>query len=588
MIVVGLAAPTIACIPSTHCPFPPVDARPRALAVHVANVVLRLAASVYTPANPGSDPGEALRTAGEADRALHATRAFSAGQHLTGGQYPPHPGEDDKVSSMSRYRLHPRGGFVKAWHAAAVALVVVACGASASAAGAWHSTGRVNIVRQGQAPAKAPANTHYYKTIQAAVNASTSGDWVLIEPGVYYEAVKVTSAQSGIWIRGMNRNKVIIDGQHKAGNGIEIYKASNVWVENLTARNFDTGCENCGNEIWWNGGAGSNKIGAHGWFGSYLTAYDDGLNGGYGIFTDNETEGSWDHVYASGFNDSGIYLGACQECNARITTATLENNALGYSGSNSGGRLAIEYSLVRHNALGIAPNSENPGDGPPPQDGECNRPNIENPNPTPSIGSTNIPRCTVIRNNVITENNNLTTPVNGSTAPAPWGVGVALPGDYADLIEQNLIVNNANNGVLGFEYPNPFPPGGTTIFFQLAGNRIGKNLFVHNGYRGGAFTGDVTLAGGFFPFSESTNNCVSGNLFTSATFPAKIQGTWGCQNATTPNPGGGEAAIGYLVTLPTEAAEARAKTPPVGQPVPPAQPSMPNACEGVPRNPLCP
>ncbi len=108
----------------------------------------------------------------------------------------------------------------------------------------------------------------------------------------------MTSAHSGIWIRGMNRNTVIIDGQKKPGNGIEIFKTDNVSVENLTVRNFDTGCDDCGNEIWWNGGAGSGKIGASGWFGSYLTAYDTGLNGGYGIFTGNGQNGSWENIYA--------------------------------------------------------------------------------------------------------------------------------------------------------------------------------------------------------------------------------------------------------------------------------------------------
>jgi hypothetical protein len=44
------------------------------------------------------------------------------------------------------------------------------------------------------------------------------------------------------------------------------------------------------------------------------------------------------------------------------------------------------------------PNSENPGDTPPPQDGECGRPNVENPNPTPTISSTKIARCTIIGN----------------------------------------------------------------------------------------------------------------------------------------------------------------------------------------------
>ena len=48
---------------------------------------------------------------------------------------------------------------------------------------------QVNIVRQGKPPSSYPSNTHYFKTIQAAVNASTSGDWVLIEPGTYYEEV---------------------------------------------------------------------------------------------------------------------------------------------------------------------------------------------------------------------------------------------------------------------------------------------------------------------------------------------------------------------------------------------------------------
>ena len=485
------------------------------------------------------------------------------------------------MSSMLDFsmRAHARSRF-----AFAFALVAVAFAATAASALA----GNVNIVRQGKAPPVAPPHTHYFKTIQAAVNASTAGDYVLIEAGVYDESVKVTSAQSGIWIRGMNRNKVILDGQNKPGNGIEIYKTNNVWVENLTVRNFDTGCSSCGNEIWWNGGGNSGKVGAHGWFGSYLTAYDTGLNGSYGIFTGNETEGSWENIYASGFNDSGIYLGACQECNARISRATLENNALGYSGSNSGGKLVIEQSLVRRNSSGLAPNSENPGDGPPPQDGECGRPNIENPNPTPSIPSTKVARCTVIRDNILAENNNLTVPVNGSTAIAPWGNGVQLPGDYADLVEKNIIINNANNGMLGFEYANPFPPQANTIFFQLAGNRISNNLFIHNGYSGAAFAGDVDLMGGFFPFSESVNNCVSGNLITGATFPAKIQGAFGCQNNTTPNPGGGEEAIGYLVGLPTIAAEERAAHPPVGQPVPPPQPTMPNPCTGVPRNPLCP
>ena len=431
----------------------------------------------------------------------------------------------------------------------------------------------------------------HYMSIQLAVNAARPGDWILVDRGVYPESVRITKPR--LHLRGLNRNGVIVDGRHRKGNGIEVYKASGVWIENLTVRNFDRRTRDdsaTGNEIWWNGGAGSNKIGAQGWFGSYLTAYDTGLNGSYGIFTNNETEGSWDHIYASGFNDSGIYVGACQECKARITGATMEDNALGYSGSNSGGKLAIEWSLFRHNSAGVVPNSENPGDGPPPQDGECNRPETPS-TPTPTISSTKIPRCSIIRYNLITENNNLTVPVNGTTARAGLGAGVILPGDYADLVEKNIISNNSNDGVFGIEYPNPFTPPSFegTIFFQLAGNRISNNVFLHNGYHGGPFTGDVTLASGASEIflgieSQSKNNCVSGNLFTGATFPAKIQEKWGCQNNTTPNPGGAPAAYEYILAAAEEAAAIRK---PVGQPAPPAQPTMPNPCQGVPKNPLC-
>jgi len=113
---------------------------------------------------------------------------------------------------------------------------------------------------------------------------------------------------------------------------------------------------------------------------------------------------------------------------------------------------------------------------------------------------------------------------------------------------------------------------------------------LHNGYHGGPFTGDVTLASGANEIflgteSQSKNNCVSGNVFTGATFPAKIEGTWGCQNETTPPPGGAPAVYEYIGAAAEEAAIIRKPTP---QPAPGPQQSMPNPCKGVPKNPLCP
>ena len=101
-----------------------------------------------------------------------------------------------------------------------------------------------------------------------------------------------------IYLRGMNRNTVIVDGtkpghpvavlrvatrtsgpKDKKGalglNGIMVWKAGDVWVQNLTVCNFlggSGGDGDTGNEIWWNGGADSGKVGGHGYYGSYMTA----------------------------------------------------------------------------------------------------------------------------------------------------------------------------------------------------------------------------------------------------------------------------------------------------------------------------
>ena len=143
---------------------------------------------------------------------------------------------------------------------------------------------------------KTKSGPHIYPTIQGAVNAAHPSDWLLIEPGEYYESVKVETP--GLHIRGLNRNTVILDGQHEVAdggrNGIEVFKTSDVSIENLTVRNFDRESRNGGNgnEIWWNGGDGTGVIGAEGWHGAYLTAYDTGLTGGYGLFVSNSIKGA--------------------------------------------------------------------------------------------------------------------------------------------------------------------------------------------------------------------------------------------------------------------------------------------------------
>jgi peroxiredoxin len=308
----------------------------------------------------------------------------------------------------------------------ATLVLVLAAAASASA--------RVLVVTQRQV-----AYPHY-TTIQAAVAAAHPGDWILIDRGVYYGTVTIDTPR--LHLRGINRNGVVLDGRHRVGNGI-LVKSSGVWIENLNVRNFDRRTRDDaanGNEVWWEGaGPLSRRVGIHGWWGQYLTAYDTGLLGGYGLFASHAVDGYFKHVYASGFNDSGLYVGACRDCDALVQDALIERNALGWSSTNAGGHLVVEDSIFRDNSDGIGPDSEPDDDLPPPQDGACNA--GSNRAALPTFTSTQISHCTIFANNLIEDNGNLSTPANADILGAPWGVGVLLAGDYGDEFTFNPPAN---------------------------------------------------------------------------------------------------------------------------------------------------
>ena len=131
-----------------------------------------------------------------------------------------------------------------------------------------------------------PPGMSVFSTVQSAVDAASPGDWILIWPGVYHEkstqwpTAGVWIQKPGLHIRGLDRNGVIIDGSNGTASkpcpsspalqdtnggvgrdGIVVYKASGVTIQNLTVCDYLSGTGGHGNEIWWNGGDGSGKIG---------------------------------------------------------------------------------------------------------------------------------------------------------------------------------------------------------------------------------------------------------------------------------------------------------------------------------------
>lgn len=208
-----------------------------------------------------------------------------------------------------------------------VALVAAGCG-STKGGGAAGGGGR-GVLRVPQD----------FKSIQSAVKKASAGDLILVGAGIYNEAVDV-SGTPDITIRGVDRNKVILDGRFTLENGIRVLNTNGVVIENMTARNYVS------NGFYWTG--------SDYYRGSYLTSY---RNGNYGIYSFDAYHGQFDNSYSSGSPDAGFYIGECYKCDAVIDNVVSKYNGLGYSGTNSGGDLFIVNSEFSNNRAGIVPNS---------------------------------------------------------------------------------------------------------------------------------------------------------------------------------------------------------------------------------------
>jgi hypothetical protein len=474
-----------------------------------------------------------------------------------------------------------------------------------------------------------------YASIQSAVNAAAPGDWILVGPGDYHER---GNPQAGVWVttpgihlRGMDRNAVIVDGT-KAGsrpcsadltaqnfgvngagrNGIEIYQADGVTVENLTVCNFiGDAYANQGNQIWWNGGDGSGQIGLGSYHGAYLTASSTFHQNGnpqvaqYGIFVSNSKgPGVIENSYASNMSDSAFYIGACPDCNATLRFVHAQNSAQGYSGSNSGGHLVLEYSEWDHNQAGIVPSALASFDPPAPQDGAC---------PHDATRS-----CTLIQFNLVHDNNNPNTPAAGLAQSVAVGTGIDLTGGRNNTVQFNAIEHNGSWGVLLNDYADfsapaafdycgggsinftPPPPydqlyGPVPCFFNSFGNRVENNVFWGNGFYGNETNGDLANAAIPYP----VNNCFVGNFDLAGAVtssPNHLQAHAVAGQCGAPwNPDTtqevtlieqlGCAALGLCTGLPPPLYPLQTQV--VMFPIP-RESSMEEPCAGVPANAWCP
>lgn len=350
-----------------------------------------------------------------------------------------------------------------------------------------------------------------YPSIQSAVDAADPGDLILVDRGVYREEVTVTTPS--LTIRGVDRNQTIIDGEFVRGNGVAVL-ADGVALENLTARNAVL------NGFYWTG--------VTGFRGSWLTAYN---NGDYGIYAFDARDGLLEHSYASGSPDSGFYVGECYPCRVVIRDVTAEHNAIGYSGTNSGGQLYVVSSTWRNNRAGLVPAS---------LDLELNPPQRE----------------TVIAANLIVGNSNPSAPATALPAIA-YGNGVLIGGGIGNVVERNVIADHEQHGIL-------VTPMFDRNWWPARDNVIRDNRVVRSG------RADLALGG-----PASFGNCFAGNQYAVAA-PAGLELLHGCAGLRLPL---GFDPLPLVSTIGYRGFTAPHRTFPDWrhQPVPADQPVMPNA-----------
>lgn len=179
-----------------------------------------------------------------------------------------------------------------------------------------------------------------YRSIQAAIDATTAGDVVVVAPGIYRESVVIET--EGLTLRGEDRDGVIIDGESKRTNGVAVY-AAGVTVSRLTVRNYRV------NGVLIAGEYGRDDAASGRYRVSEVTAIDNGL---YGIYAFGVRRGVIESSFASGSPDSGIYIGQCDPCDAVVRNNTAEGNRVGYEGTNATG-VRVESNQLRRNDIGM-------------------------------------------------------------------------------------------------------------------------------------------------------------------------------------------------------------------------------------------
>ena len=524
------------------------------------------------------------------------------------------------MRDLVRHPVRSRRASLAISVAAVVALSFVACAIPAAASPpGWSHAGGVRVLRVG--------TWHgirgQYSSIQSAVNAARPGDWVLVAPGDYHES---GSAEAGVMIttpdlhvRGLDRNGVVIDGtragatrcssatadQGAAGrNGIEVFEANGVTLENFTACNFLRGGDG-GNQIWWNGGDGTGTRNLASFGGAYLSATSHVLAVGAG--TARRVRHLREQHHRAGHDRAHLREQHGRLRLLRRCLPRLQHRARRRARAVLGARVLRDELRrpSRHSQLRVRPEQHRRQH----EQSEQRRRAVaarrcvpERRHRTDRFAA----RAGSFTHNFVHDNNNVSVPSTGSAALGPPGTGLVISGGRTDtVIEQPLLQQRQLGGAARAVPRSRHAAAHRALrgrhrrrssagcYFGDWGNEVASNTFDGNGGFANPTNGDLADLSDPHDPGNCWHDNTDPNGITSA--PADVQLT----HAVCGIPNAGEAVLGSelsnQVLCATELlgpCDPSVGNYPHGATVvmPPLapQPTMPDPCAGVPANAWCP
>jgi nitrous oxidase accessory protein NosD len=305
------------------------------------------------------------------------------------------------------------------------------------ATAAWAGGSKVRVVRPGQ-------------SIQAAIDAASPGDTIIVKPGTYAEALVVQT--DDLTLKGSKGTVLIMPDsadnvctELSGGTVIGICALGEINPTTFEVIEYLDGPRISGFTIRGFSDSGIIALATDRFHATHNRVED---NAGYGIFSILSTRPVLAHNKATGNSDAGLYVGGEQDVRAKVFANTSWDNGLGiFLRDVSNGTATGNH--VFGNCTGILLLANAPG-------------------PVTNWK---------IRHNIVRRNNKADCGEGGTS-----GTGILLQGASDNEISNNLVVGNKGDspvsGGIVLVTAEPEEPGGEAI--APSGNVVRKNVVLRN------------------------------------------------------------------------------------------------------------